>query len=85
VNGPRPAVSFEFLRRADHLYKWGIVIEYNTQPVIPGKGSAIFLHIWRQPGVATAGCVAMGEEQLVGLLQWLNPVKHPVIILGDDR
>ena len=41
------AASYEIMKRDDNLYKYGIVIEYNTDPVIKGNGSAIFLHIWK--------------------------------------
>jgi L,D-peptidoglycan transpeptidase YkuD (ErfK/YbiS/YcfS/YnhG family) len=84
VQGLPQAASFEHMKRQDHLYKIGIVIEYNTNPVVPGQGSAIFLHIWREPGASTTGCVAISEEQMVQLLQWLDPLKQPVIILGKD-
>ena len=39
------AASFEEMKRKDDLYKYGIVVGYNTQPIIKGNGSAIFLHI----------------------------------------
>ena len=81
VKGPPNAKSFEKLRRDDDLYKYAIVIEYNTDPIIPGKGSAIFLHVWRDDKTPTAGCVAVSEENLLKLLQWLDSKKEPVIIL----
>ena len=75
--------SYELMRRGDDLYKIGIVINYNMAPIIPGKGSAIFIHIWREPGVSTAGCVAMAESQILRLVQWLDPGKNPMIRLGS--
>lgn len=39
------ATSFEEMRRDDGLYKYGIVIEYNTEPPVAGRGSAIFFHV----------------------------------------
>ncbi|MFC0525397.1 L,D-transpeptidase [Pontibacillus salicampi] len=61
------------------LYKYGAVIEYNTNPVVKGKGSAIFIHM-KQPDTAfTAGCVALKEADVVRILQWLEEDKHPVI------
>ncbi len=58
------AASYEIMKRDDNLYKYGIVIEYNTDPVIKGNGSAIFLHIWKGEGIPTAGCVAVYEENI---------------------
>ncbi|MBI3618052.1 MAG: L,D-transpeptidase family protein, partial [Candidatus Omnitrophica bacterium] len=74
-------VSHEVLRRSDGLYKYAVVIEYNTDPAIPGMGSAIFLHVWRGANKPTAGCVAMAEIDLLRLLQWLDARQNPVILL----
>jgi L,D-peptidoglycan transpeptidase YkuD (ErfK/YbiS/YcfS/YnhG family) len=76
------ASSYEMMKRDDDLYKFGIVIEYNTNPVIREKGSAIFLHIWKCPGLPTAGCVGVSEENILKILQWLDPAESPLIITG---
>ena len=81
VKGPTQANSFERLRRDDDLYKYAIVIEYNTDSIVAGMGSAIFLHIWRGTDKPTAGCVALAEENVLKLLKWLDSSKKPVIIL----
>jgi L,D-peptidoglycan transpeptidase YkuD (ErfK/YbiS/YcfS/YnhG family) len=80
--GMTRASSFEVMKREDGLYKYGIVVEYNTNPVVKGYGSAIFFHIWRGKGKPTAGCVALSEETLTRILQWLNPAASPLVILG---
>jgi len=82
---PTDAKSFERMKRRDDLYKYGIVIEYNTDPVVKGNGSAIFLHVSGGPGKKTAGCVAIPERDLVRLLRWLDPKAHPVIAIGKTR
>jgi L,D-peptidoglycan transpeptidase YkuD (ErfK/YbiS/YcfS/YnhG family) len=69
----------EQMRRRDDLYKWGIVIAHNPTG-IPGAGSCIFIHIWRNSSAATVGCTAMPEQNLVQLLRWLDPASHPVLI-----
>ncbi|GGE26293.1 hypothetical protein GCM10011391_00800 [Pullulanibacillus camelliae] len=66
------------------LYKYAAVIDYNEE-AIPGKGSAIFLHIWPDPNGYTAGCTAVSEENLLRLLKWLTPEKHSVIIQGSNE
>lgn len=76
------ASSFEEMRRDDGLYKYGIVIEYNTEPAVRGLGSAIFFHIWRAPGKGTLGCVAMSEENILKLILWLDPLKKPNVVMG---
>lgn len=80
-SGKTDAKSFEKMRRADNLYSLGIVINYNMNPVVRYKGSAIFLHIWRDSNKPTAGCVAVSEEAIKKILAWLNPIKDPLIIL----
>ena len=81
VAGDVPRVSHEVLRRRDNLYKYAVVIEYNANPVVPGMGSAIFLHVWRAAKKPTAGCVAMAEADILRFLQWLDKRQSPVILL----
>ena len=83
VKGKPHAASWEKMKRDDDQYKYGVVIEYNMHPVVKGKGSAIFLHVWKQ-GEATAGCVSLSEENLLEILQWLDPAKKPLIIMGTE-
>ena len=80
--GETRARSFEDMVLPDERYKYGIVITYNMDPVVPGHGSAIFLHVWKDPKTPTSGCVAISEENTLKLLKWLDPAKRPLIILG---
>lgn len=79
------ASSFEYLRREDNLYKYGIIIEYNTSPVVKGYGSAIFMHVWKDENTSTAGCVAISEDDIVKILGWLDPQASPLVILGTQN
>ena len=72
VSLPYPA-SHEDLWRADGLYDLIVVIGYNTDPVLPGKGSAIFLHCASPDFAGTEGCIAIAREVLVPLLGLLGP------------
>lgn len=85
VTGTPQATSFERMKRDDDLYQYGVVIEYNTNPVVPGAGSAIFLHVWRGADSPTAGCVAIPEENLLSLLRRLDRSKNPVVVLGGMK
>jgi L,D-peptidoglycan transpeptidase YkuD (ErfK/YbiS/YcfS/YnhG family) len=71
----------EALWRIAPQYRYFAVIEYNTRPVVPGRGSAIFLHVAVGP---TAGCVSLPETELVRLLRWLRPAAHPAIHIGTS-
>lgn len=72
--------SSERMRRKDSLYRWGVVVEHNSAPAVPGAGSCIFLHVWRNASSGTMGCTAMEEKQLQALLAWLDPAARPVLI-----
>jgi L,D-peptidoglycan transpeptidase YkuD (ErfK/YbiS/YcfS/YnhG family) len=67
---------------AEHLcmypdsYACAVVIEYNMHPVVPGRGSAVFLHCGTRP---TAGCVAVPEDAMYRILKWLDPHMSPCI------
>jgi L,D-peptidoglycan transpeptidase YkuD (ErfK/YbiS/YcfS/YnhG family) len=76
-------VSHEIMRRDDDLYRYGAVIEYNTKPVVPGAGSAIFFHIWRNGQTPTSGCVATEMSAMVRMLRWLDPAAQPVAVIGS--
>jgi L,D-peptidoglycan transpeptidase YkuD (ErfK/YbiS/YcfS/YnhG family) len=80
--GETKAGSFEEMKRKDGLYRYGLVIGYNTDPVVRGYGSAIFLHIWKRPNSPTSGCVAMAEKDVLRVLEWLDPAKKPLIVMG---
>ena len=71
--------SSEKMRSYGDLYKWGIVVDHNPA-AIPGAGSCIFLHIWKDSSGATAGCTAMPEKELVRLIRWLDPAAHPILV-----
>ena len=50
-----------------------MLIGYNTDPPVPGRGSAIFLHV-ATPGFSpTAGCIAVAGDVLARLLGLLGP------------
>ncbi len=65
--------SHERLRRGDGMYDVIGVLDFNLPAVTPGKGSAIFLHIWRKPRHPTAGCVAFDQGDLIHILsRWTD-------------
>ncbi|MFJ7831201.1 L,D-transpeptidase family protein [Peribacillus sp. NPDC097206] len=81
--GKNPYEKWKSFERMNHeLYKYGAVINYNRNPIIKGKGSAIFLHIWRGENKPTAGCTATSEKNVLSLLKWMDPEKNPHIIMG---
>ena len=63
------AASHEELWRVDNLYDLIVVLGHNDTPVIPGLGSAVFLHVRAPNGGATAGCVAIARDDLLAVLR----------------
>jgi L,D-peptidoglycan transpeptidase YkuD (ErfK/YbiS/YcfS/YnhG family) len=63
-------------------YAYAAVIAYNMPNPVPGKGSAIFLHV--STGGPTAGCVSISQSSLLQVLRWLDPAKSPVIVMGPS-
>ena len=61
-------------------YKYCIVIEYNTNPVVKGKGSAIFFHVADEKYSPTAGCVAIAEKDMLQFLKWFKPRKKKAML-----
>ena len=57
----------------DGVYDLLVVIGYNMDPVVPGAGSAIFLHIARPDFSPTAGCIAVERDILIRLMPFLGP------------
>ena len=70
----------EALWRATVAYRQFAVVEYNVDPTVAGRGSAIFLN--DDTGAATNGCVSLPPAQLVRVLRWLRPDAHPAIVIG---
>ncbi len=68
--------SYECLWREDGAYDVIVVIGYNDAPVLPGRGSAIFLHCTHEDGRATAGCIALPKAHLIAMLPLLGEESH---------
>lgn len=66
-------VSYEKLYRSDHIYDVFLDLDYNRSPAIPGRGSAIFLHLSRSEicpqKIPTAGCIALRKSDMLEILR----------------
>ena len=63
----------ESMWRDDSLYDVVVIIGHNDDPVVAKAGSAIFMHVAAADGAPTAGCVALTREDLLWVLQTLQP------------
>jgi L,D-peptidoglycan transpeptidase YkuD (ErfK/YbiS/YcfS/YnhG family) len=66
------AASHETMRRADPLYDYCIVLDWNIVPRRRGRGSAIFFHLARPDFSPTQGCVAVSAQVMARLLPHLS-------------
>jgi L,D-peptidoglycan transpeptidase YkuD (ErfK/YbiS/YcfS/YnhG family) len=80
--GRRPpfSVSVDKLWENTRAYPFFAVVEFNMNPVVPGRGSGIFLHA--QTGGPTNGCISLRRADLVQVLRWVAPVAKPYIAIG---
>ena len=91
---PKSWKSAEQLVRKDWLYDLIVVVDQNhaearaaevtagTDPLNPvaGRGSCVFLHVWRKEGSGTAGCTAMETSDLKDVVGWLDARFSPLLV-----
>jgi len=66
------AFSFEKLYKKENIYDIILVLNFNMNPVMKNKGSAIFIHIAKGNYKKTEGCVALKKKHLIKILQELG-------------
>ena len=60
--------NYEQFYRKDNLYDIIVPLNYNTNPILKNKGSAIFIHIAKNNYKPTAGCIGIKKSNLIKLL-----------------
>lgn len=71
----------EKLWREDHVYDLILVVGHNDDPIRPGQGSAIFVHLLRSEGASTEGCVALYPKDLLKVIKESTEHSSLVIIV----
>lgn len=61
-------------------YRYVAVVGFNDAPAVWGKGSAIFVH--ETLGIATSGCIALRENDVIASLRWMTPGTK--IVMGPE-
>ena len=61
-------------------YRYVGVVGFNDSPAVWGNGSAIFVH--ETLGIATSGCVALRENDVIATLRWMTPGTK--IVMGPE-
>jgi L,D-peptidoglycan transpeptidase YkuD (ErfK/YbiS/YcfS/YnhG family) len=64
--------TYEKFYRKDNIYDLIIVLDYNVNPIIKNKGSAIFIHVAKKKYKKTAGCVALKKTHLIELIKIIS-------------
>lgn len=73
--------SHETLWRHDDVYDLIVPLGYNDDPVISGKGSAIFMHIAKPGYEPTEGCIALAMPDLLTIL----PMCHSETVISIEK
>ncbi|QYR53763.1 L,D-transpeptidase family protein [Lysobacter soyae] len=84
VLGSTEPMRLDLIKPGDMRYQRGFVIEHNADAV-PGKGSCIFAHQWKNRDTPTAGCTAMAPEDMQTLIAWLDRRENPVFVLMPEN
>jgi len=62
----------EKLYRTDNIYDIILVLNFNTNPIRRGKGSAIFIHIAKKNYSKTLGCVSVSKKNLKKIIKKID-------------
>ena len=63
--------NYEDLYRKDYIYDIILVLNYNMNPIIKNKGSAIFIHVAKRNYEKTKGCIALKKNDLLNVIKKL--------------
>jgi len=74
--------NYEKLYKKDNVYDIILVLNYNMNPVVKNKGSAIFIHVTKRNYKKTEGCVAIKK---VHLLKIIKELKNNIKIKIEDQ
>ncbi|AZM78685.1 hypothetical protein D1J63_29890 [Streptomyces sp. KPB2] len=83
---PRPADCRA--AEAEHLvtyrtqYAYALVVGFNYDRPVRGRGAGIFLHVDGRG--ATAGCVSVPEDAMRRILRWAEPEERPHLAIGTS-
>ncbi len=79
ITGRDYPFSHEALRRADRMYDFFVLTDYNWPNPKAGHGSAIFVHFWKRPRRPTAGCVAFERKDLLWIIRRWRPESRMIV------
>ena len=74
--------KYEKLYKRENVYDIIIVLNYNMNPTIKNKGSAIFIHVAKKDYGKTEGCVAVKKAHL---LRITKDLKRSTTVLIENQ
>ena len=75
--------SHEKLYKKENIYDIILVLNYNMNPIIKNKGSAIFIHVSKKNYKGTEGCVALKKIHLIKVLRGLK--KNTAVRIANQK
>ena len=75
--------KYETLYRKENIYDVILVLNYNMNPVVKNKGSAIFIHVAKKNYKKTEGCIAIEKKQLVKIAKDLK--KNTKVLIENQK
>jgi len=64
--------KYETLYKKENVYDIMLVLNYNMNPTIKDKGSAIFIHVATKDYKKTEGCIALKKNHLLKIVKELK-------------
>ena len=74
--------NYEKIYKKDNVYDIILVLNYNMNPIVKNKGSAIFIHVTKANYKKTEGCVAIKK---IHLLKIIKELKNNTKIKIEDQ
>ena len=68
------------MHKKNNVYDLIVVLNYNMNPIIKNKGSAIFIHVAKKKYKKTAGCIALKKIHLLNLIKKIK--KNTKVIIN---
>ena len=73
----------EHIAEFDYAYQYVLNVSYNEER-IPGKGSAIFLHCYRNQRTYTGGCISIPIEAIEYVMQHVDENTRVILRMKED-
>ena len=74
--------KYEKLYKKENIYDIIVVLNYNMDPIVKNKGSAIFIHVAKKNYKKTEGCIAVKKAHL---LKIAKDLKKKTMVLIENR